>query len=68
MDHMIVICPVCGLPAIDTEGLPPGTAKCTPARCSAWHTVMVYDHERREWLRTDDDGYVLDGRRIEEIP
>ena len=63
-----VICPVCGHPAIDTDGLPPGTVKCAPSRCPAWRNVAVYDHERREWLRTDDDGFVLDGRRIEEVP
>jgi hypothetical protein len=62
----VIRCPTCGRPAID-EDVDPGVEKCAPSRCPSWRTLAVYDHEAREWLRTDDDGYVLDGRRIEEV-
>jgi hypothetical protein len=62
----VIICPVCGRPAID-EDVPPETEKCAPSRCPAWRTVAMFDHETREWLITDDDGYVLDGRHMDEV-
>lgn len=40
---------------------------CLPRACPRWEVEAVYDHETREWLTVDDDGYVLDGRRIEEV-
>lgn len=61
-----MICPVCGHHAA-TYDAPQGAVLCMPSRCPAWRTLAVYDHEARDWLRTDDDGFVLDGRRIEEV-
>jgi hypothetical protein len=61
----VVRCPVCGRPAIDQDT---DEEKCAPSRCPAWSTEAVYDHERREWLNTDPDGFVLDGRHLSEVP
>lgn len=63
----IPTCPVCGRPA-SAEDAPIGIPLCMPSSCPAWRTQAVYDHERREWLTTDEDGYVVDGRRIDEVP
>lgn len=40
---------------------------CLPSTCPRWTTVAVYDHQVHEWLHTDDDGYVLDGRPVDEV-
>lgn len=52
------MCPTCG------KTMAQG---CLPSRCPRWETVAVFDHDTREWLPTDPDGYVLDGRRIEGV-
>lgn len=52
------VCPSCG------KTLETG---CVPSRCPQWQTVAVFDHEAREWLPTDADGYALDGRRVEDV-
>jgi hypothetical protein len=61
-----MICPTCGRPAPDDDA-PRDVELCLPRNCPQWRTVAVYDHEQRQWLRTDDDGFVLDGRRIEDV-
>lgn len=40
---------------------------CLPSSCPRWQTEAAYDHKARRWLMVDDDGFVLDGRRIEEV-
>lgn len=52
------VCPTCGR---TMEG------GCLPSSCPRWQTEAAYDHKARRWLMVDDDGFVLDGRRIEEV-
>jgi hypothetical protein len=52
------VCPTCG------KTIEHG---CLPSRCPRWETVAVFDHDAREWLPTDPDGFTLDGRRIEDV-
>lgn len=40
---------------------------CLPRACPRWEATAVYDHEAGEWLAIDADGFVLDGRRIEDV-
>ncbi len=51
-------CPTCGRTM--TQG-------CLPSSCPRWEMVAAFDHESRAWLPVDVDGFVLDGRRIEEV-
>jgi len=53
------VCPVCG------KTMAQG---CLPSSCPRWETAAVFDHETHEWLKVDADGFVLDGRRIEDVP
>jgi len=43
------------------------TQGCLPSNCPRWEVVAAFDHESKKWLPVDADGFVLDGRRIEEV-
>jgi hypothetical protein len=51
-------CPTCGR-TMETG--------CLPSSCARWEMQAAFDHSTHEWLPVDPDGFVLDGRRVEEV-
>jgi uncharacterized Zn-finger protein len=51
-------CPICGRTM---------ATGCLPNSCVRWEMQAAFDHPTRKWLPVDSDGFVLDGRRVEEV-
>lgn len=58
MNDVDPVCPTCGRTMADG---------CLPNRCPRWEMTAAYDHESREWIPVDADGFVLDGRHVGDV-